>query len=189
MGGFVLLERTLRMKIAVTLFLMLTLTLSTFTRTARSQSDLAQYVVAPSENVLFAVAAQPNCPLLIEEPMLLIGAKPGVQPIFRYRLRNISEKTVLRYSLVFWSSNGTGGSLGNSGNPVTEKIMPGDVWQPPRESIDVLSLSDQLRSTLKLTGQMQSVTVLMVRRVVFEDGTSYNADNTSDALRQFFEKN
>lgn len=177
------------MKIAVRLFLMLTLTLSTLTRTARSQSDLAQYIVAPPENALLAVASQPNCPLLIEEPMLLIGAKPGLQPIFRYRLRNISEKAVLRYSLVFWTSNGTGGSLGNSGDPITEKIMPGAVWQPPRESIDVFPLSDQLRSTLKLTGQMRSVTVLLVRRVVFEDGTSYNADNTSDALRQFFEKN
>ena len=176
------------MKIAVRLFLMLTLTLATFIRTARSQSDLPQYVVAPSENVLLAVASQPNCPLLIEEPMLLIGAKPGLQPIFRYRLRNISEKTVLRYSLVFWTSNETGGSLGNGGTPVTEKIMPGAVWQTPRESIDVIALSDQLRSTLKLTGQMRSVTILMVRRVVFEDGTSYNADKTSDALSQFFEK-
>ena len=102
---------------------------------------------------------------------------------------NISEKSVLRYSLVFWTSNETGGSLGNGGNPVTEKIMPGAVWQTPRESIDVISLSDQLRSTLKLTGRMRSVTILMIRRVVFEDGTSYNADNTSDALGQFFEKN
>lgn len=84
---------------------MLTLTLATFIRTARSQSDLPQYVVAPSENVLLAVASQPDCPLLIEEPMLLIGAKPGLQPIFHYQLRNISEKTVLRYSLVFWTSN------------------------------------------------------------------------------------
>jgi hypothetical protein len=177
------------MKIAVRLFLMLTLTLTIFTRTARSQGDLPKYVVAPSENVLLAVASQPNCPLLIEEPMLLIGTKPGLQPIFRYRLRNVGEKTVLRYSLVFWTSNGTGGSLGNGGKPVPEKILPVDVWQPPRENIDVLSLSDELRGTLKLTGHMQSVTVLMVRRVVFEDGTSYNADNTSEALGQFFERN
>lgn len=168
---------------------MFTLTLITFTCPARSQGDLPQYVVAPPENVLLAVASQPNCPLLIEEPMLLIGAKPGLQPIFRYRLRNVSEKTVLRYSLVFWTSNGTGDSLGNGGNPVPEKILPRDVWQPPRQNIDVLSLSEELRNTLKLTGHMQSVTVLMVRRVVFEDGTSYNADNTSEALGQFFEKN
>ena len=177
------------MKIAVRLFLMLALALCTFIRTARSQSDLPEYVVAPSESVLLAVASQPDCPLLIEEPVLLIAAKPALQPIFRYRLRNISKKSVLRYSLVFWTSNGTGGSLGNSGSPDTQKIMPGDVWQPPRESMRVVSLSDPLRSTLKLTGPMRSVTVLMVRRVVFEDGTSYNADSTSDALGQFFEKN
>src|SRR5215216_4621571 len=103
------------MKIAVRLFLIFNLTLSAFTSPARSQSDLPQYVVAPPENVLLAVASEPNCPLLIEEPMLLIGAKPRLQPIFRYRLRNISEKAVLRYSLVVWTSNGTGGSLGNSG--------------------------------------------------------------------------
>lgn len=177
------------MKIAVRLLLMLTLTVSTFIRTVRSQSDLPAYVVAPSENVLLTVASQPNSPLLIEQPVLLIGAKPGLQPIFRYRLRNVSEKTVVRYSLAYWTSNGTGGSLGTSGSAFPEKIMPGDVWQTPRDSIDVLSLTDQLRTRLKLTGEMRSVTVLMVRRVVFEDGSSYNADSTSDALAQFFEKN
>jgi len=177
------------MKIAIIVFLWLTLTLSIFTGTARSQSDLPEYVVAPSENVLLAVASQPGSPLVIDEAVLLIGAKPGLQPVFRYRLRNVSEKTVLRYSLMFWNSNGTGGSLGNSGSPLPQKIMPGDTWQPPRDNISVLSLTDQLRSTLKLTGGMRSVTVLMVRHVVFEDGTSYNADSTSDALGQFFEKN
>jgi len=84
------------MKIAIIVFLWLTLTLSIFTGTARSQSDLPEYVVAPSENVLLAVASQPGSPLVIDEAVLLIGAKPGLQPVFRYRLRNVSEKTVLR---------------------------------------------------------------------------------------------
>ena len=89
------------MKIAVRVFLMLILTLSTFTRTVRSQNDLPEYVVAPSESVLLAVASQPNCPLLIEEPVLLIGAKHALQPIFRYRLRNIGEKTFFVIHLAF----------------------------------------------------------------------------------------
>ena len=41
---------------------------------------------------------------------------------------------------------------------------------------------------LKLNGKMQMIVVLMIDKVVFGDGTTYNAETTSKALGEFFEK-
>jgi len=49
-------------------------------------------------------------------------------------------------------------------------------------------LTKETRAELKLNGKMQMIVVLMIDKVVFGDGTTYNAETTSKALGEFFEK-
>lgn len=152
-----------------------------------SEAKIKQYVVAPSENVLLVVASQPDCPLVIEQPTLLIGIGRGTQPIFQYRLRNTGKKAIRNYSIAAWSSDGTGGTLGD-GAPKTKLLLPSDTSESRKSGYEIVPLTDDLRDNLGLRGDMQSVTVLIIESVKFDDGSSYNGEVTSKSLIQFFEK-
>jgi hypothetical protein len=72
------------------------------------RTSAAEYV-AP-EDIFLTVAAQPDCPLKIEEAQLLISVNGG-QPTYRYRLVHRGSKPIRYFTVVAWNSNGTGGTL------------------------------------------------------------------------------
>ena len=56
-------------------------------------------------------------------------------------------------------------------------------------NLDIMPLTDQLRAKYHLNGQMRLVTILMVVKVEFADGTTYDATPTFESLKKFFTEN
>jgi hypothetical protein len=152
-----------------------------------AQTNTEKYVVPLPETVLLAVAAQPDCPLQLEQPRLLLGVTPRTQPEFEFKARNIGAKSIVRYTVSFWSSNMTGGTLA-AGRSLERALLPGEVLSAFTKDGEIIPLTKETRAELKLNGKMQMIVVLMIDKVVFGDGTTYNAETTSKALGEFFEK-
>ena len=147
------------------------------------QRERTRYVAIPSENALLVIAAQPDCPLVIEDARLFgrIGGGDGVS----YQVRNRGTKPIRTYTLAMRYSVSTGwsGAGMEDGNAL---IMPGQTFRQDCPG-DVVPLTDELRDRLRLRGAMKAVAVLMVEKVVFADGTTYSDEATSRSLQAYFE--
>src|ERR1700741_2995511 len=117
----------MRNKIIVLLFVLLA-----FSTAHGQQSQKRKYVVPPAETVFLAIAAQPDCPLKIENARMLLSVD-NTSPIYQYRLVNRGTKPIHYFTVVAWHSGGTGGTLGNpapwDGRITNRLIMPGRVLQ------------------------------------------------------------
>jgi hypothetical protein len=159
-----------------------------------SQQDTREpkqrYVLPPDENILLVVASQSDCPIQFENARLILSAVDGEWGVTG-QVRNRGTKSIRHFTSVIWVSLGTGGTLGgsdwSSGKVTRELFMPGQIVNLNSEG-EIVPLSEKLREKLKLRGPMQAVAVLMVERVVFDDGTIYSEESTSKALRKYFEK-
>lgn len=149
----------------------------------RSASKL-QLSIAPPENMLLLVASQPDCPLLIEEPRLLVDLdNRGEKPQFEYKLRSISKKPIRSYTIAAWWHNQTGGTL--RGKQLNKLIYLGDVIQEHGRNYTILPLSNELRE--KLGSKMRALVVLSVYQIKYQDGTEYNGEPLSQSMLKFFE--
>src|SRR2546421_11405078 len=100
------------MKIAAAICLLLMCTLSVLGQDSRDNKETAQYIVVPRDRVLMTVASQPDCPLRIEEAVLLMRVdKAGI--IQRYKVRNVSSKPISFFTVVSYGATGAGGTLRN----------------------------------------------------------------------------
>jgi len=67
-------------------------------------------------------------------------------------------------------------------------LLPG---QTPRNSddreIEIVPLSEELRTKLSLNEPMKAVEVFMIVEVEFADGTKYSDETTFKALQEYFE--
>jgi hypothetical protein len=135
--------------------------------------------------MLLLVASQPDSPLLIEEPRLLVDlSNPSEKPRFEYTLRSISKRPIRSYTIAVWWHNQTGGTLGN-GKPLDKLIQRGELIQTHGTDYQLVPLSDDLRQ--KLGQRMRAFVVLMVYQVRFQDGTEYNGEPLANSVLQFFE--
>ena len=153
----------------------------------QNRPEKEQFVIVPPENVMLLVASQPDSPLLIEQPKLLVSVEPRQRPRFEYQVRNIGKKVIRSYSIAAWSSDQTGGTLG--GQPAKVNMRPGDTREPIKSECEIVPLTETLRDRLGLKGKMRGLFVLMVYEVTFEDGSKYDGEPTSRALLQLFESN
>lgn len=175
-------------------FLILCLLFLSTAVTSSSQQDTREskqrYVVPPAENILLVVAAQPNSPIQFENTQFIVSTVDSEWGLTG-QVRNRGSKPIRHFTPVIWVSWGTGGTLGGSkwsSGKVTDKIfMPGQIIQQNCKG-EIVPLTDELRDKLKLRGPMQAVAVLMVERVVFDDGSMYSDEQTSESLRKYFEK-
>jgi hypothetical protein len=148
-----------------------------------------RYVSVPAENILLVVAAQPDCPLQMLDSKLLMSADNGEWGVTGL-VHNRGGKPIRYFRTSIWTSMGTGGTLNgsdwSSGKLSGNLIMPG---QTVRENCEgqITSLTTELREKLKLTGPMRAVAVLIVERIVFDDGSVYSDESTSQALQKYFE--
>lgn len=149
----------------------------------RSTQKKELVVEVPREIVLPTVAYQPNCPLQFENVKLLAGVDGGV--LDSYDLRNRGTKPIRTITI--------GGSYGArwSWDVASQfgPVMPGQLVPDLGDDdwIQVVPLTKELREKLKLQGPMMARTVLMVIRVEFTDGTSYDDEPTYKALQNYLE--
>ncbi len=162
--------------------------------TSSGQQDTREskqrYVIPPAENFLLVVAAQPDSPIQFEDTQLIVSAVDSEWGLIG-QVRNRGSKPIRHFTPVIWVSWGTGGTLSgsewSSGKTTDKILMPGQIIKQNCKG-EIVRLTDELRDKLKLRGPMQAVAVLMVERVLFDDGSIYSDEQTSKALQKYFEK-
>lgn len=147
------------------------------------------YVIVPAQSVFLAVAAQPDCPLRIEDAQLLRPVGKG-RAVYRYKLTNMGDKPIHSLTVVAWNAEGTGGTLG--GPPpwdgrVTDRLLyPSESVRVGQYDLPVVPLNSTLQERLKLGGKMQTVVILLVDQITYADGTKYDCHAASKSLIDFF---
>ncbi len=154
---------------------------------AQQVKTKSKYVVAPSENTLLTVASQPESALVIEDAKLLLNIDRSWDFKFSYKLHNRGSKPIRAFTIHFWTSESSGGTLGH---PMEHgPIAPGEKaeFSLEKQQTFVLPLTDELREKLKVGLPMKLVVILMVENVEFADGSQFSDEKTLRALRDYFE--
>jgi hypothetical protein len=155
------------------------------------RTDRPQYVVAPPENILLSVASQPDCPLKIEAAKLLIAVEQKSPTLYQYRLINRGNKPIHYFTVVAWHSNGAGGTLSGPApwdGRITKRVLQrGESVGSGSDEVEIVPLTNELRDKLNVRGPLRSLVVLLVDHVTFADGSTYDAEQASRSLREYFE--
>lgn len=157
--------------------------------TQRDNEQPKMRVVAEPPEVIFPVLAyQPECPLEFVNVSLLHNLEGGGIQLFQ--LRNRGTKPVRAYRIAALTSAGAGSEWGDGKTPLREMLMPGEVRprQAERKDVVIVPLTEELRERHRLKGGTQGLVVFMVVRVVFADGSVFDAEAQYQSLRAFFEK-
>jgi hypothetical protein len=143
-------------------------------------------VVVPRDIVLVSIASQPDSPLQIESPVFLAYLRGGGGEVFR--LRNRGNKPIRKYTVAVISANDTGWQSDWPTSASTSVLMPGDFYPSnvETERFEIVPLTESLRKQLHLDGRMFGMSVVMIVRVEFSDGTSYDDATTFKALQAYF---
>lgn len=156
------------------------------TESVMSQERI-KYETVPDHMVLVAIASQTSCPLKIEDATFLKRTdQPGV--LIKYKLRNISNKSIEFVSVMIQYSGGSGGN--STPMPRVKKILlPNETLESVSEPIDYeivgVYRSDQKSSASE---ELKTLIILLVDKVQFSDGSIYEAPQTLDALFRFFQE-
>jgi hypothetical protein len=144
-----------------------------------------KYETVPDHTVLLAIASQANCPLKIEDATFL---KRVDQPevLIKYRVRNVSNKPISFISVMIQNSSGSNENfmpLGRSG-----RLLPNETLDSARLGIDY-DIVGVYKSGQKqeASGGLKTLYILLVEKVQFTDGSTYEDNRTLDALFRFFQ--
>ena len=176
----------MKQKIILLLFMMAAVFSDGFAQGSRKR----KYVVAPAQIIFLTVAAQPECPLKIENARMLLSIDGGPTS-YIYRLVNRGRKPINYFTVSSWPS----GTLTNpapwDGRITKRLLMPGRSV-PRTDKIDpnmeIVPLTNERRTKLKLDGTMKAVVVLMVDQIRYSDGSVYDNRTTLEALNAYLEK-
>ncbi len=139
-------------------------------------------VSVPREIILPVAAYQPSCPLKLSYVDIRAYLNGGGWPLARYR--NEGTKAIKGYVIAL----GSGIVISVKNSPPNEWIKPGEeliLGDTSREQM--VSLTDELRKELNLEGSMKAITVFIVVRVEFADGTIYSDEKVYNALHSYLE--
>ena len=167
-------------------FALIILSCTSLAASAQELKGPGRFVVAPSENTLLTVASQPACPLSIEDARLLLNVDTSWAFKFSYVLHNRGAKPIRSFTINFWTSEGSGGTLAlrrlNVGT-----LQPGEKTSSEDKNTIVLPLTSQLRDKLNLGTPLKMVVILIVEEVEFADGSRFSDKETLQALKDYFE--
>lgn len=144
-------------------------------------------VSLPREVALPLIAYQPECPIkptYIELRNYLSGG--GRQLV---KLRNENEKPIKSFVIAHVASSGTSTELTIDDNFLDGLFMPGKeivLGDPSRDQL--VPITKEVRKELALPGDMQFVSVVVVVKVRFADGSIYDDEKTYNALKLHFRK-
>jgi hypothetical protein len=151
------------------------------------QKDKDEYVAIPIEIVLLTTTSPPGCPIQFENARLLMNVQQESYA-FSYDVRNVSAKPVAHWEPMFWTSLGTGGTLISEADARKEGqvLLPGEVFRG--SSPGLVPLTDELRKRLNLDKASRGLVVLVIKTVVFQDGSRYENSSFVAAVRSNLEQ-
>ncbi len=145
-----------------------------------------RYVIVPSESVVLVTASQTESPIEIGDLKLLNSVDGNRRSAFQYELRNRGAKPIKYVSVWSVTSAATGGGPLYNGHSLTKPLMPGEKVAVGESSLGVVKLTALLRESLKLTGPVRAVVVLLIESVEYTDGSVFTDRNTVKALEDYF---
>lgn len=151
------------------------------------QSDKDDYVAIPSEIVLLTITSPPGCPIQFENARLLMSVQRRSYA-FSFDVRNVSSKPIANWQPMFWTSEGTGGTLSSEAAERREEavLLPGAVFH--EDSPSLLPLTEDLRKRLNLDKARHELVVLVINQVIFQDGTRYESGSFVAAVRSYVDQ-
>ncbi len=168
---------------ATVILVFLSFTIVAYGQQGKNQNQ-RRYVVAPSESLLLVIASQSDCPLKFEDAKLLISAKEDGAWGASYKLHNRGAIPIQSFTVVLWTSYGSGGTVARPRRIENSLIMTGETVSGGDD--EIVPLTNELRDKLQLHGPMKALGVLMVESVKFSDGSIYNNEAISQALLAYF---
>jgi hypothetical protein len=138
----------------------------------------------PRKVILPVTAYQPGCPLQLQYVSLHASSAGGSSDAV-IRFRNVSEKTIKGYRIVWVFPGGAGGAWSEK----SANVLPGQLV--PYKAAPVIektaSISSQVRGSSVLPNKMQGICLFIVPRVEFLDGSFYEDEEVNNSLQQYFE--
>lgn len=147
-----------------------------------------QAVIVPQEILLPVIVSQPDCPLQFEQALIIKYLDGSGGEL--YRVRNRGEKPIRSYTYAIWTSLNTGDINDWRPKDTFGMLMPRQTVSSPDkgEQIEFISLTDELRSKLKLYGPMKGAIIFMIVHIEFADGSVYEAKSKFKALKEYIKK-
>jgi len=163
------------------------------------QEQKTKLVRLPPNRALVSIVDQANCPLKIVEALALAPAD-GHNPIVKYVIRNQSRKGITYFSVEFlrkfsvrtWGRFGHGDGLkvGNSDGSGPVLLKPGVSWSNWKsDEYQLVEMTKELEDVLATDDTKINLKIMwvgMITKVVFEDGTVYDASSIYDGLASFW---
>lgn len=147
-----------------------------------NQQQKERFVVVPSEQVLMAVASQPECGIQFEELQFTTSVDgEGSSPSFV--VRNSGSKPIREFTI-----GGADWTMSWSEKFTKKLLMPGERAFEGNTNAEIIPLTEKLKDKLKLNGPMRSVLVVMVIEIKYADGTTFDARPAHEALRKYTER-
>lgn len=155
----------------------------------------------PKENGFVTLALQPDCPLKIVNAEILID-EDGKNPNVKYTLKNTSSKAIRYFSVAFhrrfrigqWARYGVGSEdgIGDKSGKGIDLLQSGENWTNWRdEEIEIVPMNEKVKCILSSGSLAKKETdepklkifyVGLVTKVIFSDGTIYDAKETSNNI-------
>ena len=162
-----------------------------FTTNAAAQSvkqERDKFSIIPWGDVLLTVAAQPDCPLHLENPKLLWNVSQR-RLEYSYDVRNSGKKAIYHFVTEAWRINGTGGTLHDNRNDKKRLLRRGQTFLDDEYlKAEFVPFTAQMRESFKIGKETKMIIVLVVREVYFTDGTSFDGNKDVDRIKALFDK-
>ncbi len=144
-------------------------------------------VSVPKESTLPVIAHQPNCPLRLFHVDTRAYLEGGGKVILKYR--NESNKPIKSYKIAYINTFSAGKEFILGGLPPDEVVRPSEEIVFGNPHLDKLvELNKDIRESLHLGDTMQSVTIFLVVRVEFADGSIFEDEELYKRLKTFMSK-
>jgi hypothetical protein len=155
-------------------------------QTAKQEKD--KFSIIPWGDVLLTVAAQPDCPLRLENPKLIWNVSQR-RLEYSYDVRNSGKKAIYHFVTEAWKIDGTGGTLHDDRNDKKRILRSGTTFfDEEYVNAEFVPFSEQMRNSFKIGKETKMMIVLMVREVHFTDGTSFDGNKDVDRIKALFDK-
>lgn len=173
----------------VTLFCVVLMPLSVpFVGQVREKQGREHFFRVPAAVVLPVVTQQPDCPIEFVKASILNHVGGG--GIETFQIRNRGKKPIRAYTIATVTSVGSGAKWSFEARRPSEWLMPNQTLPPSNEnSIVVVPVTTDMQDEYKLRGPMKGITVFIVVRTEYGDGSLYDAEAEYKALQDFFERN
>jgi len=138
-----------------------------------------------SQDLLITVANQPKSPVRIENVRAFLSSD-STEVVWHFSIRNLSKKIVWRLALSNYNVAGGGGDLVPIELDSKRLLRPGQSFLiGPKKHELIVPLDEKLRNQLKLSNEMISVTIFLIKEVNFTDGSKFEDQTTLDHFAKF----